>query len=70
MAEFLRTVSREILAQWRDSQYRFDLIRSSYGPTFRLVGLMKRLEPPARARHSGKRSGSTIRKRRKGMPPV
>ena len=39
----------EILAQWQDSQYRFDLIRSSYGPTFRLVGVMKRLEAPAAA---------------------
>jgi hypothetical protein len=39
----------EILAQWQDSQYRFDLIRSSYGPTFRLVGVVKRLEAPAQA---------------------
>jgi hypothetical protein len=39
----------EILAQWQDSQYRFDLIRSSYGPTFRLVGVIKRLEAPAQA---------------------
>lgn len=39
----------EIVAQWQDSQYRFDLIRFSYGPTFRLVGIMKRLEAPAEA---------------------
>lgn len=39
----------EVLAQWQDSQYRFDLIRSSYGPTFRLVGVIKRLEAPAQA---------------------
>jgi len=39
----------EIVAQWQDSQYRFDLIRLSYGPTFRLVGVMKRLEAPAEA---------------------
>jgi hypothetical protein len=39
----------EILAQWQDSRYRFDLIRSSYGPTFRLVGVLKRLETPAAA---------------------
>ena len=39
----------EIVAQWQDSQYRFDLIRLSYGPTFRLVGVMKRLEAPAQA---------------------
>lgn len=39
----------EILAEWQDSQYCFDLIRSSYGPTYRLVGVMKRLEAPAEA---------------------
>jgi hypothetical protein len=39
----------EILAQWQDLQYRFDLIRSSYGPTFRLVGVTKRLEALAQA---------------------
>jgi len=39
----------EIVAQWQDSQYRFNLIRLSYGPTFRLVGVMKRLETPAEA---------------------
>jgi len=42
-------VQEEILAQWQDPQYRFDLTRSSYGPTFRLVGVMKRLEAPAQA---------------------
>lgn len=40
---------QEIFAQWQDSQYRFDLIRSSYGPTFRLVGVLKALEAPAQA---------------------
>ena len=39
----------EVLAQWQDAQYRFDLIRSSYGPSFRLVGVVKRLEGPAQA---------------------
>jgi hypothetical protein len=39
----------ETLAQWQDSQYRFELIRSSYGPTFRLVGVLKKLEAPAAA---------------------
>jgi hypothetical protein len=38
----------EILAQWQDSQYRFDLIQSSYGPTFKLVGIEKALEASAR----------------------
>jgi hypothetical protein len=39
----------EILAQWQDSQYRFDLIRSSYGSSFKLVGVIKRLESSAHA---------------------
>lgn len=39
----------EIPAQWQDSLYRFDLIRSSYGSSFKLVGVMKRLEVPAQA---------------------
>jgi hypothetical protein len=36
----------EIVARWQDSQYSFDLIRSSYGPAFRLVGVLKRLQSP------------------------
>ncbi|HWQ56802.1 MAG TPA: hypothetical protein VN442_24155 [Bryobacteraceae bacterium] len=39
----------EVLAQWQDPQYRFDLIRSSYGPSFRLIGVLKTLEAPAQA---------------------
>lgn len=39
----------EVLARWQDSQYCFDLIRSSYGPTFKLVAVLKRLETPAQA---------------------
>jgi hypothetical protein len=39
----------QILAQWQDSQYRFDLIRSAYGSSFKLVGVMKRLEVSAQA---------------------
>jgi hypothetical protein len=39
----------EIVAQWQDSQYRFDLIRLSYGPTFRLAGVMKKLDGSAQA---------------------
>jgi hypothetical protein len=34
----------EVIARWQDSEYDFHLIRSSYGPTFRLVGALKRLE--------------------------
>jgi hypothetical protein len=37
----------EIVAQWQDSQYSFDLIRSSYGPSFKMIGVLKRLEGPA-----------------------
>jgi len=39
----------EILAQWQDSEHRFDLIRSGYRSTFRLVGVLKNLEAPAEA---------------------
>jgi len=39
----------EALARWQDSRYRFDLIRSSEGPSFRLIGVLKRLEAPAQA---------------------
>jgi hypothetical protein len=39
----------EIVAQWQDPQYRFELLRYSYGPTFKLVGVSKELEAPAQA---------------------
>ena len=39
----------EAIARWQDSLYRFDLVRSSYGPSFRLIGVLKRLEAPAQA---------------------
>lgn len=39
----------EVLARWEDLEHRFELIRSSYGPGFRLVGVLKRLEAPAQA---------------------
>lgn len=38
----------ETLAQWEDPQYRFDLLRTSYGPSYRLIGNLKSLEGPAR----------------------
>lgn len=38
-----------VVAQWEDSQHRFDLIRFSYGPRFKLVGVLKRLEAPSEA---------------------
>lgn len=41
----------EILAQWQDSLYCFDLIRSAHGPAFRLVGVMKQLKALAVAAH-------------------
>lgn len=39
----------QVVARWQDPQYCFDLIRSSYGPTFGLVGVLKRLQGPAQA---------------------
>ncbi len=39
----------EILARWQDAQYRFELIRSSFGPSFRLTGVLKKLEAPVHA---------------------
>jgi hypothetical protein len=39
----------EIVARWQDSEHDFQLIRSSYGPTFRLVGTLKRLEALAQS---------------------
>jgi hypothetical protein len=38
----------ETVARWQDSQYCFDLIRS-YGPSFRLLGVLKRLQAPVQA---------------------
>ena len=32
----------KVLAQWQDSQYRFSLAQSSYGPDFKLVSIVKR----------------------------
>jgi hypothetical protein len=39
----------QVLAQWQDSQYRFELIRFSPGSDFKLVGVSKKLEAPAQA---------------------
>jgi hypothetical protein len=39
----------EIVARWQDSQYSFDLTRSSYGPSYRLVGILKTLQSPVQA---------------------
>lgn len=39
----------EVVARWQDSQYSFDLIRTSYGPSFRLVGVIKSLDVQAQA---------------------
>ena len=38
----------QVLAQWQDARYRFDLIRSPYGPSFKFVGVIKGLESSAR----------------------
>jgi len=39
----------EVFARWEDTRFRFDLLRSSYGPSFRLVGVMKQLDASAHA---------------------
>jgi len=39
----------EVLSQWQDDLYCFDLIRSASGPTYKLVGVIKKLDGPARA---------------------
>ena len=39
----------ETIARWDDPQYRFDLVRASYGPTYTLVGILKSLEGPVQA---------------------
>ena len=39
----------ETVARWEDSQCRFDLVRSAYGPNYSLVGILKSLEGPVQA---------------------
>ena len=39
----------QVLARWEDALYSFDLIRSSYGPGFRLVGVLRKVEAAAQA---------------------
>lgn len=39
---------QQIIARWQDAQYRFELSRSSWGPAFKLVGVLKALEPQVR----------------------
>jgi hypothetical protein len=41
--------SEVVVARWEDSQYSFNLFRSSYQPTFGMVGFSKRLDALARA---------------------
>ena len=41
--------SEVVLARWEDSQYSFNLFRSSYQPTFGMVAFSKRLDALARA---------------------
>ena len=41
--------SEVVIARWEDSQYSFNLFRSSYQPTFGIVGFSKRLDALARA---------------------
>ncbi|SPF32777.1 exported hypothetical protein [Candidatus Sulfopaludibacter sp. SbA4] len=39
----------EAVARWQDSEYSFELLRSSNGPTFKLVGIVKKLDAQAQA---------------------
>ena len=39
----------EVVARWEDEQYSFDLIRFPYGPTFRLIGVLKRQQTPVQS---------------------
>jgi hypothetical protein len=48
-AQELYGEQEEVLAQWQDPKYSFELVRLSYGPSFRLVGVLKRLDAPAQA---------------------
>jgi hypothetical protein len=38
----------QLLARWEDPEHRFDLIRFAYGPTYRLIGVLKNLEGAVR----------------------
>ena len=41
--------SQEVVAEWNDELHRFVLIRSAYGPSFRLVGTQQKLQVLAEA---------------------
>ena len=41
--------SENVIARWEDSQYSFNLFRSSYEPTFGMLVFSKRLDPLAQA---------------------
>ena len=36
----------EVVARWQDSQYSFELTRSSYDRSFKMIGVLKRLKAP------------------------
>lgn len=39
----------ETLARWEDAAHRFELVRFSYGPRYKLTGVLKSLEAPVQA---------------------
>jgi hypothetical protein len=39
----------DAVAVWQDAQHRFELIRSSYGPSYKLVGVAKKMEATVQA---------------------
>ena len=38
-----------VVAHWQDSQYAFDLVRSSFGPSFALIGIQRKLYASAQS---------------------
>lgn len=40
---------QQTISRWENPQYRFDLLRSSYGPSYNLIGTLKSLEGPVQA---------------------
>jgi hypothetical protein len=42
-------IQEELVARWEDGDHSFELRRRTYGPTYRLVGVMNRLVAPEQA---------------------
>ncbi len=52
-AEVTKTVqgpygeNEDVLARWQDSQYRYELVHLQFGPTYKLIGVSKKLQSAA-----------------------